>query len=64
MSQRDHYWSCPCSGVRRDVINGVDNYICYRCGTHYTYEQLEKCGLTGNEPVKFGERLNRLFDGD
>ena len=61
--ENGRYWSCPGCGVRRQ-FDGPDIGRCWRCGVTFDPEALIECGLTGNEPLPFGERLNRLTDGD
>jgi hypothetical protein len=38
--------------------------MCWRCRVKFDPDSLIECGLTGNEPLEFGFKLNRYTDPD
>lgn len=54
------YWGCPSCGIRRDWSNGdgTPEGWCWRCHKQFDPKALQLVGLTGNQPLPFGETLN------
>ena len=64
MSQAERLWSCPGCGTRYWLTDeshwSGGSLICWKCSKLFDASRVP----TGNDPLPFGERLNRLFDGE
>lgn len=42
----------------------MNTVSCFKCNAVFNIDRLIELGITGNEPLPFGQKLNRLFDGE